>query len=255
MAITAAEKVQIAGGVLNLAYGVLLGYPIVVIRVKGAPATPKYLMATHVGALLHAAVLLGLVWAARLSTLGPGWQEVAAWPRPCRWPRSPRWESQSVSASSSSASSQRCDARCQQPGRSTEASWLADLVAEGVPRERLVSSTTPAATCECGWWTRPPTSTPTTCSAPERQGDRDHDDQYRRGVAELALRRSAALDAGLHRRAVLLSPLWRPYPVAHTTVTRWHTRPYKLFSADLRLLDEPANRKRNLSGVRHGNRD
>lgn len=79
MAITVAEKVLIAGGVLNLAYGVLLGYPIVVIRVKGAPATQRYLMAAHVGALLHAAVLLGLVWAARLSTLGAGWLDVAAW--------------------------------------------------------------------------------------------------------------------------------------------------------------------------------
>jgi hypothetical protein len=78
MAFTVAEKVLIAGGVLNLANGVLLGYPIVVNRVKGAPATPKYLMTTHVGALLHAAVLLGLVWAARLSTLSRGWQEVAA---------------------------------------------------------------------------------------------------------------------------------------------------------------------------------
>lgn len=36
-------------------------------------------MATRVGALLHAAVLLGLVWAARLSTLGLGWHDVAAW--------------------------------------------------------------------------------------------------------------------------------------------------------------------------------
>ena len=79
MAITAAEKVLIAGGVLNLAYGVLLGYPITVIRVKGAPATPRYLMAAHLSTLLHATVLLGLVWAARLSTLGPGWQDVAAW--------------------------------------------------------------------------------------------------------------------------------------------------------------------------------
>ena len=79
MAITVAEKVLIVGRVLNLAYGVLLGYPITVIRAKGAPATPKYLMATHVSALLHAAVLLGLVWAARLSTLGPGWQDAAAW--------------------------------------------------------------------------------------------------------------------------------------------------------------------------------
>jgi hypothetical protein len=79
MAITVAEKVLIVGGALNLAYGVLLGYPIVVIRARGAPATPRYLMAAHLSVLLHAAVLLGLVWAARLSALGPGWLEVAAW--------------------------------------------------------------------------------------------------------------------------------------------------------------------------------
>ena len=69
MAITIAEKVLIVGGVLNLAYGTLLGYPITVIRAKGAPATPRYLMATHISTLLHAAVLLGLAWAARLSGL------------------------------------------------------------------------------------------------------------------------------------------------------------------------------------------
>ncbi|MGI5413904.1 hypothetical protein ACQEV9_44780 [Streptomyces chartreusis] len=77
--ITMAEKVLIAGGVLNLAYGALLGYPIVVIRAKGAPAVPKYLMSAHVSTLLHGAVLLGLVWAARLSALGMSWEEVAAW--------------------------------------------------------------------------------------------------------------------------------------------------------------------------------
>jgi hypothetical protein len=76
---TVAEKVLIAGGVLNLAYGALLGYPIVVIRAKGAPAVPRYLMATHISVLLHAAILLGLVWAARLSTLSSGWEDVAAW--------------------------------------------------------------------------------------------------------------------------------------------------------------------------------
>src|SRR5215469_3416379 len=79
MATTIAEKVLITGGVLNLAYGVLLGYAIVVIRLKGAPATPRYLMAAHISTLLHAAVLLGLVWAARLSTLDTGWEEAAAW--------------------------------------------------------------------------------------------------------------------------------------------------------------------------------
>jgi hypothetical protein len=79
MAITAAEKVLIAGGVLNLAYGGAAGVCHHGDSLKGAPATPKYLMAAHVGTLLQAAVLLGLVWAARLSTLGPGWQDVAAW--------------------------------------------------------------------------------------------------------------------------------------------------------------------------------
>jgi hypothetical protein len=79
MAFTVAEKVLIAGGVLNLAYGVVLGYAIVVNRVRGAPATPRYLIAAHIRTLLQAAVLLGLVWAARLSALGPAWNEVAAW--------------------------------------------------------------------------------------------------------------------------------------------------------------------------------
>ena len=67
--VTIAAKVLIVGGVLNLAYGALLGYPIVVIRAKGAPAEPKYLMSVHISTLLHGAVLLGLAWAARLSTL------------------------------------------------------------------------------------------------------------------------------------------------------------------------------------------
>lgn len=79
MAITGAEKVLIVGGMLNLAYGVLLGFAIVVTRARGALATPRYLLAAHVSVLLHAAVLLGLVWAARLSTLGSGWEDVAAW--------------------------------------------------------------------------------------------------------------------------------------------------------------------------------
>ncbi|MEU6106283.1 hypothetical protein [Streptomyces flaveolus] len=79
MDVTVVGKVLIVGGVLNLAYGALLGFPIVVIRAQGAPAAPKYLMAAHVSTLLHGAVLLGLVWAAQLSTLAAGWEEVAAW--------------------------------------------------------------------------------------------------------------------------------------------------------------------------------
>ena len=76
---TVAEKVLIAGGALNLAYGALLGYPIVIVRARGAPAVPRYLLAAHIGVLLHAAILFGLVWAARLSTLASGWEDAAAW--------------------------------------------------------------------------------------------------------------------------------------------------------------------------------
>ncbi|MFG2794751.1 hypothetical protein [Streptomyces sp. NPDC048419] len=36
-------------------------------------------MAAHISTLLHVAVLLALVWAARLAVLGAGWEEMAAW--------------------------------------------------------------------------------------------------------------------------------------------------------------------------------
>jgi hypothetical protein len=74
-----AEKVLIVGGMLNLTCGMLLGFPIVATRVQGAPVVPKYLLAAHLGTLLHAAVLLGLAWALHLSTLDPGWEQTAAW--------------------------------------------------------------------------------------------------------------------------------------------------------------------------------
>jgi hypothetical protein len=74
-----AGKVLIFGGVLNLAVGALLGFAIVAVRTKGAATTPRYLLAAHIGTLLHAAVLLGLVSAVRLSTLGANWQSLAAW--------------------------------------------------------------------------------------------------------------------------------------------------------------------------------
>lgn len=73
-----AEKVLITGGVLNLAYGGTAGIcHHGDARAKGAPATPRYLMAAHVGTLLQAAILLGLV----------GSPAVHAWARAGRmWP-------------------------------------------------------------------------------------------------------------------------------------------------------------------------
>lgn len=74
-----AEKVLIVGGVLNLAYGMFLGFAIVMVRTRGAAATPRYLHAAHIGTMLQAGVLLGLVWAVQLSSLGSGWEQLAAW--------------------------------------------------------------------------------------------------------------------------------------------------------------------------------
>ena len=73
------EKVLIVTAVVLLAYAALLGYPITMIRSKGAAAAPRYLMLAHTGAPLEAAILLGLVWAVQLSTLGSGWEKAAAW--------------------------------------------------------------------------------------------------------------------------------------------------------------------------------
>lgn len=74
-----ADKVLIAGGVLNIAYGMLLGFAIVVIRTRGFATTPRYLHAAHIGTMLQAGVLLGLAWAVQLSPLGSGWEQLAAW--------------------------------------------------------------------------------------------------------------------------------------------------------------------------------
>ncbi|MGW6427011.1 hypothetical protein ACWF82_30430 [Nocardia sp. NPDC055053] len=46
---------------------------------SGNPPTPRYLTVAHVGAVLQGAVLLGLVWPARMSALPAGWNTAAAW--------------------------------------------------------------------------------------------------------------------------------------------------------------------------------
>jgi hypothetical protein len=78
MAIAVAEKVLIAGGVLNLAYRILLGYAITVIRANGRACDPEI---PDGGAPRHAAAGRG---AARPEMrgpavrAGPGWDDVAA---------------------------------------------------------------------------------------------------------------------------------------------------------------------------------
>ncbi|UGT42973.1 hypothetical protein LTV02_06140 [Nocardia yamanashiensis] len=75
-----AEKVLIVGGVAMLGYAVLLGFVMTFRRMReGAPATPRYLNVAHVGSVFQGVILLGLVWAVRLSELSSGWNAAAAW--------------------------------------------------------------------------------------------------------------------------------------------------------------------------------
>ncbi|GAB3206468.1 hypothetical protein [Nocardia tengchongensis] len=77
---TATDKILIIGGLSTLTYGALLGYPLVALRQRaGNPPAPRYLNVAHVGAILQGALVLGLVWAARLSDLSSGWNITAAW--------------------------------------------------------------------------------------------------------------------------------------------------------------------------------
>lgn len=77
---TGAEKILIVGGVLTLAYSVLLGYPMIALRRRaGNPPTPRYLTVAHVGAVMQGVILLALVWAVRMSELSGAWEAAAAW--------------------------------------------------------------------------------------------------------------------------------------------------------------------------------
>lgn len=77
---TAAEKILIVGGLLTLGYGTLLGFPMTALRMReGHPPTPRYLTVAHVGAVIQGVMLLGLVWAMRMSELSDSWETVAAW--------------------------------------------------------------------------------------------------------------------------------------------------------------------------------
>jgi len=73
-----AAKVLVLGGVLNLAYGFALGVAMARARTT-APEAPRYLVLAHVGPLMQGPMLLALTIALALSTLSPGWEQLAAW--------------------------------------------------------------------------------------------------------------------------------------------------------------------------------
>lgn len=73
-----AEKILIVGGVLNIAYGLLIGIPVAIIRLN-SPTYSKYLRVVHIGALMWGPILISLSLALVLSTLDESIELVAAW--------------------------------------------------------------------------------------------------------------------------------------------------------------------------------
>lgn len=73
----AADKILIIGGVVNLSYGLLTGLVAGSLRTR-QPDVPKYLMLAHIGPLMFAPILLGLVHAIELSPLSAAWEIGAA---------------------------------------------------------------------------------------------------------------------------------------------------------------------------------
>lgn len=63
-----ATKILVVAGILNLAFGFLVGFPFAMARMK-APYAPRYLVAAHIGSLMQGTMLLALVIAFRYSRL------------------------------------------------------------------------------------------------------------------------------------------------------------------------------------------
>jgi hypothetical protein len=72
-----AEKVLIVGGTLLLVYAFATGFIMGTVRGREAVA-PKYLILAHMEPLMQGSMLLGLVWAVRLSDLSNGIETLAA---------------------------------------------------------------------------------------------------------------------------------------------------------------------------------
>ena len=72
-----AEKVLIVGGTLLLVYAFATGFMMGTVRGR-EPVAPKYLILAHMEPLMQGSMLLGLVWAVRLSDLPNGVETFAA---------------------------------------------------------------------------------------------------------------------------------------------------------------------------------
>lgn len=72
-----AEKILVTGGVLLLAYSFVTGFVLGRARAS-SPTGPRYLVLAHMEPLMQGSMMLGLVWAVRLSDLPERWESGAA---------------------------------------------------------------------------------------------------------------------------------------------------------------------------------
>lgn len=72
-----ATRVLIVGGMSVLAFGLLMGIPMVLARAR-APRAPRYLFATHLAAIIQGGMLLSLTVVVGFSRLSAGAEATAA---------------------------------------------------------------------------------------------------------------------------------------------------------------------------------
>ena len=72
-----ASRVLILGGTSVLAFGFVLGIPMVLARSK-APRAPRYLLAAHLAAIIQGSMLLALTAAVAFSSISTGLETTAA---------------------------------------------------------------------------------------------------------------------------------------------------------------------------------
>lgn len=71
-------KILILGGVLNIAFGLILGLFIAKIRMN-QPSYSKYLSAAHIGALMWGPILISLAYAMTIANLSSALESAASW--------------------------------------------------------------------------------------------------------------------------------------------------------------------------------
>ena len=69
---------MVVSGTLVLTYGLLLGIPMAVVRMK-SPTAPRYLVSTHLEALMAGPALLAVTVAVRFSTLADTAEAAGVW--------------------------------------------------------------------------------------------------------------------------------------------------------------------------------